>query len=148
MALIDKITENVIKVPLESTTKQDVLGELLDIVVHAGKVKDRAAAYNALLERESRGSTGLEKGVAVPHTKTEAVDELTVAIGLAPAGIDFDAADGQPSRIFFLLLASPHQAGPHIEALSEIARMSRSDAFLRALLSSRSPRDVIDLIRE
>lgn len=148
MALIDQITEDVIKVPMESTNKNEVLQELLDLLVNAGTVKDRDEAYNALLERESKGSTGLEKGIAVPHAKTEAVDNLTVAIGLAPDGIDFQAIDGQPSKIFFLLLAKPDQSGPHIEALSEIARMSRSDAFMRALLSSQTPKEVLELIRE
>jgi fructose-specific phosphotransferase system IIA component len=148
MALIDKITEDVIKVPLESTGKNDVIAELLDVLAQAGKVKDTDTAYAALLERESRGSTGLEKGIAVPHAKTDAVEGLTVAIGLAPEGIDFQALDGQPSKIFFLILAAPDQSGPHIEALSEIARMSRSDAFMRTLLSSHSPKEVIELIQE
>jgi nitrogen PTS system EIIA component len=148
MALIDKISEAVIKVPLVSTTKHEVLQELLDILIEAGKVKNRQVAYDALLERESRGSTGLEKGIAVPHTKTNAVDELTIAIGLAPQGIEFDAADGQPSKLFFLLLAAPTQAGTHLEALSEIARMSKSDAFLRTLLSARSPQEMIELFRD
>ena len=148
MALIDKITENVIKVPLESTTKTDVLRELLDILVAAGAVNDETAAYNALLERESKGSTGLEAGIAIPHAKTDAVESIQIAIGISPEGIDFQALDGQPSKVFFLILAAPDQSGPHVEALSEIARMTRSAAFMRALVGSLNAREVLELIRE
>ena len=139
MTLIDLIDEDVVKVPLEHTGKAEVLRELLDTLAGTGKLSEVERAYNALLERESQGSTGLEHGIAVPHAKTDAVDTLTVAIGISPNGIEFGAMDGQPSKLFFLLLAPPGQSGPHLEALSEIARLSRSEAFLRALISSRSP---------
>ena len=89
MALIDKITENVVKVPLESSTKPEVLKELLHLLVANGQVKDEASVYDSLLERESLGSTGLENGIAVPHTKTAAVNDLQIAIGIAPDGIEF-----------------------------------------------------------
>ena len=148
MTLIDQISEDVVKVPLEHSTKAEVIRELLDILADAGKLSDKDRAYNALLERESQGSTGLEYGIAVPHAKTDAVETLTIAIGISPDGIEFGAMDGRPSKLFFLLLAPPEQSGPHIEALAEIARLSRSEAFLRALISSRSPADVLELLRE
>ena len=148
MTLIDLIDEDVVKVPLEHTGKAEVLRELLDTLAGTGKLSEVERAYNALLERESQGSTGLEHGIAVPHAKTDAVETLTVAIGISPNGIEFGAMDGQPSKLFFLLLAPPGQSGPHLEALSEIARLSRSEAFLRALISSRSPTDVLELLRE
>lgn len=148
MTLIDLIDEDVVKVPLEHTGKAEVLRELLDTLAGTGKLSEVERAYNALLERESQGSTGLEHGIAVPHAKTDAVETLTVAIGISPNGIEFGAMDGQPSKLFFLLLAPPGQSGPHLEALSEIARLSRSEAFLRALISSRSPADVLELLRE
>lgn len=148
MTLIDQISEDVVKVPLEQTNKTDVIRELLDILADAGKLSDSDRAYNALLERESQGSTGLEYGIAVPHAKTDAVETLTIAIGISPDGIEFGAMDGRPSKLFVLLLAPPGQSGPHIEALAEIARLSRSEAFLRALISSRSPADLLELLRE
>jgi mannitol/fructose-specific phosphotransferase system IIA component (Ntr-type) len=73
------------------------------------------------------------------------VDSLTLAIGISPEGVEFDALDGEPSKIFFLMLAPPSQSGPHIEALSEIARICQSDSFVRALASSASPGDVVEL---
>jgi mannitol/fructose-specific phosphotransferase system IIA component (Ntr-type) len=116
--------------------------------VDAGKIDDKENAYRALLQREAKGSTGLENGIAVPHCKTDAVSSLTVAVGIAPSGIDFDALDGKPCKLFFLILAAPDQSGPHIEALSEIARITRSSAFMRTLLSSESPSEVVELFKE
>lgn len=148
MAMIDLIAEDVVKVPLQATLKTEVITELVDILVAAGRLTDREGAIAALLERESRGSTGLENGVAVPHAKIETISNISIAIGIAPRGIPFDALDGKPSQLFFLMLARPDQSAQHIEALSEIARMVRSTAFLRAMIASASPREVVEMIRE
>ncbi len=106
--------------------------------LHAGEV----------LAREALGSTGLENGIAVPHAKTTAVTDLTIAIGISAPGIDFQALDGKPSTLFFLILAPPDKSGPHIEALAEIARMTRSTAFCKAIAAARSPAEVVELFRE
>ncbi len=149
MSLSDLIRPEVVKVPLAARAKSEVIGELLDVLVDAGRlVGERERAMNALLERESLGSTGLESGIAVPHAKTDAVRRLTLAIGIAPEGIDFESADGEPSKLFFLMLAPPDQSGPHIEALAEIARLARAPAFLRALAGAGSAQEVVDLLNE
>ena len=148
MSLVSLINEDVVKVPMSASTKSEVFPELLDLLVNAGKVEKRDQALNALLERESQASTGLESGIAVPHAKTEAVSKLTLAIGISPEGIDFESMDGEPSRIFFLMLAPPDQSGPHIEALSEIARLAKSPAFLKALSNARSPEELMELLSE
>ena len=148
MALIDLITEDVVRVPLTSTTKFDVLKELVDVLSQAGKLSEPEKVIDALQKRESLGSTGLENGIAVPHCKTDAVDTLTIAIGIAPQGLDFEALDGNPSTLFFCMLAPPDQSGPHIEALSEIARLTQSQAFCRTLIASRTPEEVIELFRD
>lgn len=148
MALIDLITTDVIRAPLSSTTKYDVMRELVEVLAKAGKIPDTPAVLDALMQREAKGSTGLEMGIAVPHCKTEAVDSLVLAIGIAPGGVEFEALDGQPSKIFFLLLAPPDQSGPHIEALSEIARLTQSTSFLNALAESTSPEEVVELFAE
>lgn len=148
MAIIDLIAPELIKVGLAAKDKPGVLRELLQILIDAGKVTDGDAILEALFKRESLQSTGLEAGVAVPHAKTNAVNSLTLAIGIAPDGIDFDAIDRQPSKLFFLMLAPPDKSGPHIEALAEIARMCRSRAFISSLIAARSSREVMDLFGE
>ena len=145
MALIDLIQPDVICVPMQSTTKYDVLRELATLLETAGKIPNREPVIDALVERESKGSTGLEAGIAVPHCKTTEVDRLVLSIGIAPAGIDFEALDGNPSKLFFLLLAPPNQSGPHIEALSEIARITQSTSFCNALIDSSTPEEVVEL---
>ncbi len=148
MALVDLVKPEIIKVPLESKSKEAVIRELLQILIDAGRVSDFDAAYDALLAREAKGSTGLEAGIAVPHAKTDTVSTLTLAIGIAPEGIDFRALDGNPSNLFFLMLAPPNQSGPHIEALSEIARITQSKTFCKMLLRARDPEEVADLLTE
>jgi fructose-specific phosphotransferase system IIA component len=148
MALVDLVKPEIIKVPLESKSKQAVIRELLQVLVDAGKLTDFDAAYDALLAREAKGSTGLEAGLAVPHAKTDIVSTLTLAIGIAPEGIDFRALDGNLSYLFFLMLAPPNQSGPHIEALSEIARITQSKTFCKMLLRTQSPEEVAELLTE
>ena len=148
MALVDLIRPEVVKVPLVSKIKSEVIRELVECLRDAGKISDVEAVYDALMKRESMGSTGLEQGIAVPHAKTQAVNSLTVALGISPKGIDFQAIDGNPSKLFFLLLAPPDQSGPHIEALADIARITKSQAFCRTLIGSTSPAEVVELFSE
>ncbi len=148
MALVDLISEEVVKVPLASTDKPGVLRELLEILKDAGMINDLDRVLEAIFKREELGSTGLEEGIAVPHAKTDAVKSLTIAIGISPQGIDFHSLDGKPSQLFFLMLAPPDQSGPHIEALAEIAKLSKSRAFCNALIHAQSAKEIVALFRE
>ena len=145
MAVVNLIEEDIIKIPLEAKTKPDVIKELVDVLKKAGKIEDAESVFRAVMLRENMGSTGLEKGIAVPHAKTHKVNNLVLAIGISPEGIDFDSLDGEPSRLFFLLIATPQQAGPHIEALSEIARLTRSSNFCKLLLNAKTPKEIVDI---
>jgi mannitol/fructose-specific phosphotransferase system IIA component (Ntr-type) len=147
MALIDMVTEEIVKIPLESKDKPDVLRELVGILKDAGEIDDFDTVLKAVQEREDKGSTGLEKSIAVPHAKAPTVSSLKLAIGIAPEGIDFDSLDKQPSKLFFLLVAAPDQSGPHVEALGEIAKLSRSNAFCRALVNADSAAEVVELLK-
>ncbi len=147
MALVDLISPEVVKVPLTSTNKPSVMRELVQVLKDAGKINDTESVLDAINQREELGSTGLELGIAVPHAKSESVKDLTLAIGISPEGIDFNSLDGKPSHLFFLMLAPPNQSGPHIEALAEIAKLSRSRAFCDALIHARSPQEVVDLFK-
>jgi fructose-specific phosphotransferase system IIA component len=147
MALVDLITTEVVKVPLTARDKPGVIEELIQVLVDAGKITDREKVLDAIHKREAMGSTGLEFGIAIPHAKTEAVKECIMAIGISPQGIEFDALDGKLSTLFFMILAAPDQSGPHIEALAEIAKLSKSKAFLSALIAASSAEEVVELFR-
>jgi fructose-specific phosphotransferase system IIA component len=147
MALIDMVVEKIVKIPLESKDKPDVLRELVQILKDADEIDDFDTVLKAVQEREDKQSTGLEKSFAVPHCKTAAVSSLKLAIGIAPQGIDFDSLDKEPSKLFFLLLAPPGQSGPHVEALAEIAKLAYSNAFCKALIRSDNAREVVELMK-
>ncbi len=124
-----------------------VLGELVLILKDADQISDYDAVLAAVQEREDKMSTGLQDGIAVPHGKTDAVSGLKLAIGIASEGIDYDALDGEPSKLFFLLVAPPDQSGPHVMALSEIAKLAMSKAFCKALMRAANAQVVVELIR-
>lgn len=146
MALIDLVAPEFVKIPLESRDKPDVLRELVQILKDAGEIEDFDAVLEAVQEREDKQSTGLEEGIAVPHGKTAAVSSLKLAIGIAPQGIDFDSLDGKPTKLFFLLVASPGLSGPHVQALADVAKLARSKALCQALVRAGSAQRVIELI--
>jgi len=147
MALIDLVVPEVIKLPLESTDKPGVLRELVSVLHQAGRIQDFDAVLKAVQEREYKQSTGLEEGIAVPHGKTAAVSSLQLAIGIAPQGIDFNSLDGKPAKLFFLLVGSPDQSGPHVQALADVARLARSKMFCRALIDAEDAQQVVELMR-
>jgi nitrogen PTS system EIIA component len=147
MALFDLVSEKIVKIPLDSKDKPDVLRELTRILKDAGEIDDFDAVLKAVHEREDKQSTGLTQGIAVPHGKTAAISSLKLAIGIAPQGIDFDSMDGEPSKLFFLLLAAPNQSGPHVQALAEIAKLARSQTFCEALVHAENARQVVEFIK-
>ena len=124
-----------------------MLRELVQILKNAGEIADFEAVLKAVQEREDKQSTGLQDGIAVPHCKTEGVSTLKLAIGISPEGIDFNSLDGKPSKLFFLLVASPKLSGPHVEALAEIAKLSCSKAFCKALVSADNAQEVVQLLK-
>ena len=104
--LHELIRPDTISLVLKGKTKQEIIDELIDLMDGAGLLLDRFAVREAVIERERIVSTGLENGLAVPHGKTTGVDHLVGALGIKPDGIPFDAADGHPSKIFFMLITN------------------------------------------
>jgi mannitol/fructose-specific phosphotransferase system IIA component (Ntr-type) len=147
MSLIELITEKIVRIPLASNNKPDVLRELVQILHDAEEIDDYDTVLKAIQERENKQSTGLADAIAAPHAKTSAVAGLRLAIGISPQGIDFDSFDGQPSKLFFLLLAAPDCSGPHVEALAEIAKLAQSKAFCKALVNADDASEVVELIK-
>lgn len=144
MALIELITEEVVRVPMQAATKYDAFRELIDLLKKAGRIGDAETVFSEVVARDEIMSTALENGIAIPHAKTRQVNTLVMAMGISEQGIDCSSLDGEPTRIFFLVLAPPDQSGPHIEALAEIARATKSNAFRRLLLSSQSAVEVVE----
>jgi len=148
MKLSQLLTADLIRIGLHHTDKKGIVGELVGILADAGRIQNSEAVIEAAMEREAKGSTGLERGVAVPHCKTTAVTELLCSMAIAREGIDFDAADGKPSSIFIFLAAPPGMSGPHVRALANIAALSQNDEFLRAVREASSPEEALSIIKE
>ncbi len=144
MAIAEILKRDIIKAPLESSEKSDVIRELVNILHEADLIDDSEAAFEVVAKREESGSTGLGMGIAVPHAKTDMVPGFTLALGVAPEGIDFDSLDGQPAKLFFLILVPPNQPGPHSDALMEIAQISMNTPLLNTLCSAESPEEVLE----
>lgn len=148
MRLFDLLNEDTITISLSNKDKQGVIEELLALALKTGKITDRSMALKAILDRENLMSTGLERGVAVPHAKSKAVDELTMALGISSEGIDFQSADGKPSHLFFLLLAPESAAGPNVKVLAQIARLTNDPSLCEALKKASSSQEVMEIIKD
>ena len=123
MKLSDMLSADAVRIPLHSRAKDDVLRELVTLLPIARDEDKLEKVYAAIVEREKRMSTGIGQGIAIPHGKCDVVDEMEIAFGLAPAPIEFEALDGAPVGIFFLLVSPPDMTGPHLKALAQIRRV-------------------------
>jgi mannitol/fructose-specific phosphotransferase system IIA component (Ntr-type) len=133
---------------LESTDAQGVLGEMAARLAEAGAVGDAAPLLECLWEREQLGTTAIGHGVAIPHCKLDGLDRVVVAVGFAPAGVDFGAADGQPVRLFFLVASPSRSPAEHLQCLAAISRWVRSPQRVERLLAQHEPGAILELLRE
>ncbi|MDC7231946.1 MAG: PTS sugar transporter subunit IIA [Spirochaetales bacterium] len=147
MGLTELIQKNNIILPLQSADRDGVIREMVEHLAGASYVQNSEIVINSILARENMGSTGLDKGIAVPHARTQEVADLCVGLGISREGIDYNALDGKKSRLFFMILAPPDQSSQHIRLLSEIAGISRSSDTLESLLNAESPEDVLKVFQ-
>lgn len=148
MLLTDLLTPDRIRIPLEATTKEDLLRELVDVVAGTESAEAHADVLRAVQEREAVLSTGIGYGIAIPHGKSSAVPELRLAAGRTRDPVDYDALDGRPVRLLFLLVGPETAAGPHIKALSRISRIVRQDTVRNRLSEANSVAEFMQILRE
>jgi mannitol/fructose-specific phosphotransferase system IIA component (Ntr-type) len=148
MRLTDILTLPRIKTPLESTTKADLIRELVDLLAATGALNDRDRVLQAVLERESTRTTGIGGGLAVPHGKCSAVGDLVMALGKPARPVDFESVDGRPVNLAILLVSPVDRTGPHIQALACIARLMSQDAFRAKLNAATTAQQLYDLIKQ
>jgi len=146
MKLVDYVTPQHVKIRLEGDSKEEVIEELVSLLLETSDARDPDAVFEAVMNREREGSTGLEKGVAIPHAKSDAVNSLSIVIGISRAGVDFAAQDGKPSHLFFLMVAPTSESGPHVQAIAKIVKMVKLDKFRKKLLDAKKPEDVVEAI--
>jgi mannitol/fructose-specific phosphotransferase system IIA component (Ntr-type) len=147
MRLSELIPPAQVRIGLRAKTKPEVIEELVSLLP-LPEGKDRAEVLAAVLDREAVLSTGIGRGVAVPHGKSPAVPRLMAALGVASSGLPFDAVDGQPCNIFFLLVSPPESAGPHVRALAQVARVLNHAAAKRELATARTAEEAVAVFLE
>ncbi len=143
--LVSLLSTATISLNLRGLTKQEIIDELIDLLDRAHLLTDKLAARDAVIDRESKLSTGLGYGVAVPHGKTSGVEKLIGAFGIKREGIHFDAADGEFTKMFFMLVSPETNSGPHIKALAQIAKFMREERHRTQILNARSAEEMIKI---
>jgi len=133
---------------LTSATKKDTLRELAQVILREYPEYDDEKVVKVLLDREKLGSTGIGDGIAIPHGKLVMLDQLMVSFGRSPEGIDFNAMDGKPVHLFFLLLAPENSAGLHLKVLAKISRMLKDPDFRMQLLQAESTEALYKIISD
>jgi PTS system nitrogen regulatory IIA component len=146
MKLTDILSPESISLDMKAEGKRDALEELCRLLADAKKLPDPQALLQTLVDRESLGSTGIGQGVAIPHGKSPSVPAQAAALGLSKKGVDFDALDGEPVYILFLVAAPPEAAGPHLKALAKISRLLKDKPFRQALRDAVSVDDILKII--
>lgn len=150
MKFSDFISEKAIRAELTADTKEGVIAELVESLLQVGEIgaDEKADIIAAIMKREELGSTGIGRGVAVPHTKHGSVDKLVGTVGVSVDGVDFNSLDGEKVQLFFLLISPPERPGDHLRALENISRQLRDETFCRFLKQSKTSEDIHQLLEE
>ena len=148
MNLKTVLTTETINLNLKSSTKDGIINELLDILVAAKKITDREAAYSAVIDREQKMSTGMKHGIAIPHGKSNTIDDLVACIGISDKPVDFDSLDHEPCRIFIMTLSPVEKTGPHLQFLAEISLLFKSAEKRQEILNADSADVIIRILAE
>lgn len=147
MKISEILDKRAIKIGMEASTKEEALKELVAVLAQVEDIGDQKQIVKTLIERENLGSTGIGQGIAIPHGKTDKVNRLIAVFGTSKKGIDFDALDGEPVYIFFLLVAPKDTAGPHLKALAQISRLLRDTYFCELIRRCETSDQLFHLIK-
>ncbi len=148
MKLTDILVRDACLVDLKGQTKPEVLAELAEALVAAIPALDRAELYAMLVEREKLGTTAMGDGIAIPHARIESLDRVLAVFGLSRAGVDFDSLDGQPTQLFFLLVAPGREGSAHLLLLARLSRLLGVESFRAHLRDVKSTDELFRAIEE
>ena len=148
MRMSEFVVRDAILPSLVATTKEAVIRGMVESLKNAGQFRgaDTEDIIRAILKRELLGSTGIGRGVAIPHTKHAGVDRLVGTLAVSPSGVAFESLDGEPVYIFVLLISPQDRPGDHLRALENVSRCLRDDAFVKALRAATSREEISALL--
>jgi mannitol/fructose-specific phosphotransferase system IIA component (Ntr-type) len=150
MRMSDFVVREAIVPDLKATTKEAVIREMVESLRTAGYFKggEPEDIVKAILKRELLGSTGIGRGVAIPHTKHNSVDRLIGTVALSKVGVAFESLDGEPVHVFVLLISPQDRPGDHLRALENVSRSLRDDGFVRSLRQASNRETIWGLLDE
>ncbi len=147
MKISDILTEDFVIVGLDVSSKEDAINALVDLIAKSDKVINVNKVREAVFEREKIMTTGVGKGFAVPHGKTDAVTDIVAAFAITKKPIDYDSLDGEPVRLIFLLVGRDSMVGPHIKLLSRISKLMNDNKFRERLIDAKDAKEVVELFK-
>ncbi len=148
MKLIDVLKPEYIKIPLTGQSKEAVIKELIHTLSPFSLFSSEDAVFRAVMDREKIMTTGVGRGVAIPHCKKETCSEFGIALGIHPEGVDFQSIDGKPARIIFLLVGPENNPGMHIRLLSRISRIISKESLRDSLLQCQDAESAYQLLKK
>jgi fructose-specific phosphotransferase system IIA component len=148
MKVLDLLNNSYIIPDLKGQTKEEVINELIDLFKDDPRVIDLEKVRDAVLEREKIMSTGVGKGFAIPHGKTNAVNDILAAFGKANTPIEYDSLDGHPVNLVFLLVGKDNLVSKHIKLLSRISRMMNKDEFREKLIKATTSEEILEIFKK
>lgn len=146
MKITELLKKDTIILDLQSTSKAQVIEELVGKLDEAGRLENCEGYKEAILNRESQSTTGIGEGIAIPHAKTSAVKTPSIAFGRSVSGIDYESLDGQPAHLIFMIAASEGANNAHLETLSRLSMLLMDADFRKTLLHAGSIDEVIQAI--
>lgn len=146
MRIVDLLKKQSIDLNAAVADKTAAIGHLVDLMDAGGNLNDKALYKERVLAREAEGSTGIGEGIAIPHAKTEAVNEPGLASMIVRDGVDYESLDDEPAHLFFLIAAPAGGANVHLEVLSRLSRMLMDDDFRDALMQAKTPEEYLAII--
>ena len=150
MRMSDFVVREAITANLAATSKEGVIREMVENLRRAGhfKTSEPEDIVKAILKRELLGSTGIGRGVAIPHAKHASVDRLIGAVAVSKSGVGFESLDGEPVFVFVLLVSPNDRPGDHLRALENVSRCLRDDAFVKALRNAPDANAIGELLTD
>jgi fructose-specific phosphotransferase system IIA component len=145
MKISEILEVELISTKVEGSDKDTVLNSMIELVSQSQKITDKEKVREAIFNREKIMSTGVGKGFAIPHGKTDGILDMVAAFGITETDVNFDSLDGEPVRLIFLLVGKENLVGPHLKLLSRISRLLNKDDFRVRLLTAQNREEVKEL---
>lgn len=147
MKVTELLNEKLIALPLRAQTKLEAITALIDLAADFERSADRNELLDAVLRREAQRTTGIGRGFAIPHAKTDAVPRLLLVFGKPLEPIDFESIDGKPVSLIALLVSPTSETGLHLSALTALSRIVTNEAVFAKMVQTNTPAEFADVIR-